>query len=288
MDLFRKKKKSGPQSPEVPLLDELDKLALGTNSGPNSPDDMADALSAAAMSAEQEAVVEVLDADEDFRESKSGVAAILSNSNRQSSPLAIEHLVDSDEEESPSIFNDEDEEEDYDDEMSTHSSLKDVGVGSSPLSGNVLGANFSSELLPSLSVASMGGGVGMNIGNPGRDDNYSNHNSSNHSSSHHSKASDKSVGRSSNHNRREDDHDDDDDDRHSQSQSHHESSSNHLDHSHGDDHSAGTSDNKSGSESGEDYTDDEDEGEDGYKAGGYHPVKTGEVYNQRCVSNPTK
>ena len=36
-----------------------------------------------------------------------------------------------------------------------------------------------------------------------------------------------------------------------------------------------------GSDSAEDYTDDEDEGEDGYKVGGYHPVKIGEVYNQR-------
>ena len=35
------------------------------------------------------------------------------------------------------------------------------------------------------------------------------------------------------------------------------------------------------SDSAEDYTDDEDEGEDGYKPGGYHPVKVGEVYNQR-------
>jgi hypothetical protein len=33
--------------------------------------------------------------------------------------------------------------------------------------------------------------------------------------------------------------------------------------------------------SSEDYTDDEDEGEDGYKPGGYHPVKLGEVYNER-------
>ncbi|KAL3940916.1 MAG: hypothetical protein SGBAC_004629 [Bacillariaceae sp.] len=38
-----------------------------------------------------------------------------------------------------------------------------------------------------------------------------------------------------------------------------------------------------GSDSGEDYTDDEDEGEDGYKTGGYHRVKVGEVYNQRYV-----
>jgi len=38
-----------------------------------------------------------------------------------------------------------------------------------------------------------------------------------------------------------------------------------------------------GSDSAEDYTDDEDEGEDGYKAGGYHLVKVGEVYNQRYV-----
>lgn len=42
-----------------------------------------------------------------------------------------------------------------------------------------------------------------------------------------------------------------------------------------------TDDKESGSESGEDYTDDEDEGEDGYKPGGYHPVKVGETYNQR-------
>jgi hypothetical protein len=42
-------------------------------------------------------------------------------------------------------------------------------------------------------------------------------------------------------------------------------------------------DDKSNSESAEDYSDDEDEGEDGYKPGGYHPVKVGEVYNQRCV-----
>jgi len=36
-----------------------------------------------------------------------------------------------------------------------------------------------------------------------------------------------------------------------------------------------------GSGSNEDYSNDEDEGEDGYKAGGYHPVKIAEVYNQR-------
>lgn len=34
------------------------------------------------------------------------------------------------------------------------------------------------------------------------------------------------------------------------------------------------------SESGEDYTDDEDEGESGYKPGGYHPVNVGDVFNQ--------
>lgn len=36
-----------------------------------------------------------------------------------------------------------------------------------------------------------------------------------------------------------------------------------------------------GHDSNEDYSDDEDEGEDGYKVGGYHRVKVGEVYNQR-------
>lgn len=38
-----------------------------------------------------------------------------------------------------------------------------------------------------------------------------------------------------------------------------------------------------GSDSAEDYSDDDDEGQDGYKPGGYHPVKVGEVYNQRYV-----
>ncbi|KAI2504060.1 hypothetical protein MHU86_10422 [Fragilaria crotonensis] len=38
-----------------------------------------------------------------------------------------------------------------------------------------------------------------------------------------------------------------------------------------------------GSDSGSDYTDDEHEGDAGYKPGGYHPVKVGEVYNQRYV-----
>jgi len=40
-------------------------------------------------------------------------------------------------------------------------------------------------------------------------------------------------------------------------------------------------DDDKGSDSAEDYTDDEDEGQDGYKPGGYHPVKEGEIYNQR-------
>ena len=43
-------------------------------------------------------------------------------------------------------------------------------------------------------------------------------------------------------------------------------------------------DKDKGNESTEDYSDDEDEGEDGYKAGGYHRVKVGEVYNQRWVA----
>lgn len=43
-------------------------------------------------------------------------------------------------------------------------------------------------------------------------------------------------------------------------------------------------DEKTNSDSAEDYSDDEDEGEDGYKPGGYHPVKVGEIYNQRYVA----
>lgn len=43
------------------------------------------------------------------------------------------------------------------------------------------------------------------------------------------------------------------------------------------------SDKEKGNESTEDYSDDEDEGEEGYKVGGYHRVKVGEVYNQRSV-----
>jgi len=42
-------------------------------------------------------------------------------------------------------------------------------------------------------------------------------------------------------------------------------------------------DDDKSSESGEDYTDDEDEGESGYKPGGYHPVKVGDIFNQGYV-----
>lgn len=48
-----------------------------------------------------------------------------------------------------------------------------------------------------------------------------------------------------------------------------------------DDEDESTLEDEKTNSSAEDYTDDEDEGEDGYKAGGYHPVKVGEVYNQR-------
>lgn len=53
---------------------------------------------------------------------------------------------------------------------------------------------------------------------------------------------------------------------------------------HDNDNDSKTSQNDDrGSDSAEDYSDDEDEGQDGYKPGGYHPVKVGEVYNQRYV-----
>lgn len=48
-------------------------------------------------------------------------------------------------------------------------------------------------------------------------------------------------------------------------------------------HKNGFIGSEKGHESAEDYSDDEDEGEDGYKPGGYHAVKIGEVYNQRYV-----
>uniref|UniRef100_A0A7S1Y3V4 non-specific serine/threonine protein kinase n=1 Tax=Grammatophora oceanica TaxID=210454 RepID=A0A7S1Y3V4_9STRA len=66
----------------------------------------------------------------------------------------------------------------------------------------------------------------------------------------------------------DDDEDDDDDDDHDD-----------------DDDDSSRHEKKAGnaSDSAEDYTDDDDEGQDGYKAGGYHPVKVGEVYNQRYV-----
>jgi hypothetical protein len=289
MDLFRKKKKAEPLSPEVPLLDELDRLAIGTGTSgdsfpPTSPDHMADALTnaAAAPSPKVGKVQESVEKDSKVRKSKKStpavaVAAAAANihNNNMSSNFSIDHLADSDEEESPSIFDDNEDEEDYDDISSTHSSLKDGGsVSHSPSTSNVLGANFSSDILPALNAASRDG-----AGSPGGDDD--DNNNSNNSISFHSRE-DKSVHNHHNSSRRDVHDDDDDDDRHSH---HHESSGNNLDSSINDDHSAATSDNKSGSESGEDYTDDEDEGEDGYKPGGYHPVKTGEVYNQRYVLN---
>ena len=36
-------------------------------------------------------------------------------------------------------------------------------------------------------------------------------------------------------------------------------------------------------DSDEDYSDDDDEGSEGYKIGGYHPVKVGEVYHRRYL-----
>ena len=65
-----------------------------------------------------------------------------------------------------------------------------------------------------------------------------------------------------------DDDDDDDDDGAGSERSHSRATS------------AG-SDRKGSTGSVEDYSDDEDEGEEGYKVGGYHRVKIGEVYNQR-------
>jgi hypothetical protein len=47
-------------------------------------------------------------------------------------------------------------------------------------------------------------------------------------------------------------------------------------------------DEKTNSDSAEDYSDDEDEGEDGYKPGGYHSVKIGEIYNQRYAMDVCK
>jgi hypothetical protein len=50
-----------------------------------------------------------------------------------------------------------------------------------------------------------------------------------------------------------------------------------------DDDEEGEGDEDKSSESGEDYTDDEDEGESGYKPGGYHPVNVGDIFNQGYV-----
>jgi hypothetical protein len=61
------------------------------------------------------------------------------------------------------------------------------------------------------------------------------------------------------------------------------SSSSHMEKSQDSGNSSSSSSNSDDEDSAEDYTDDEDEGADGYKPGGYHPVKVGEVYYQRCV-----
>ena len=45
----------------------------------------------------------------------------------------------------------------------------------------------------------------------------------------------------------------------------------------------GDDDSAADSEGTQDFSDDEDEGKDGYKKGGYHPVKVGEVYNNNLV-----
>jgi len=71
----------------------------------------------------------------------------------------------------------------------------------------------------------------------------------------------------------DDDDDDDDDERSNRSRNTDDEESDETD----------DRNEKHGSDSGEDYTDDEDEGEVGYKPGGYHRVKIGEVYHQRYV-----
>jgi len=45
----------------------------------------------------------------------------------------------------------------------------------------------------------------------------------------------------------------------------------------------GDEDSAADSEGTQDFSDDEDEGKEGYKKGGYHPVKVGEVYNNNLV-----
>jgi len=81
---------------------------------------------------------------------------------------------------------------------------------------------------------------------------------------------------------RHDDHEDDDDDDHSDEDDDDSSSrgtqEDSLSHDDDDDRH-----NRSDHSSGEDYSDDEDEGEEGYRPGGYHRVSVGEVYNQRYV-----
>ena len=81
----------------------------------------------------------------------------------------------------------------------------------------------------------------------------------------------------------EDDDDDDDDKESSYQRSNNEDDDDDNDEidNTGENDDNNDDDKSNNSESAEDYSDDEDEGEDGYKAGGYHPVKVGEVYNQR-------
>jgi hypothetical protein len=87
----------------------------------------------------------------------------------------------------------------------------------------------------------------------------------------------------SNNNIRHNDHSDSDSDS-DESRSHSEENSSGDSATSGSDCPGKDEEKNKGNESTEDYSDDEDEGEEDYKVGGYHRVKVGEVYNQRWVA----
>lgn len=225
------------------------------------------------------------------------VAGVASNLSSKSPPKAVanstsvDHILDSDEERDE-IFDDDDDddEDDDDDDDEDHSSDDDEGHdnavaslrnsstwgATSPGGSNKYGSSASNAdgLAPSSSNVSAPAdyataGAKRVAGHEGSSHRSERSVNDSHRSANDSHRSTNDSHRSGNDSYRtsdaESNSDDDDDDDHKKS--------------------------VNGSDSGEDYTDDEDEGEDGYKPGGYHPVKVGEVYNQRCVlqrSQPRK
>jgi hypothetical protein len=258
MDIFRKNKKK-QQAATAPQqqINSHDAALMMTTSASTSFTDQLDQIAISAAEMENDATF-VTDAEAELiaKQKQAKRGNTLSKS-------GIDALIDSDEEDAE-IFNDQEESSDEGKDDSSHlhgtptshrssiSSSKIAPTASSPLS--------SSSKTNSKKLSMVDADVEQSRA---RLSSFQNEKSKSSNSGEYDAAADTDD----NDDDEDDDVDDDDDDGESSPSR----------------EGAEGDEEKSNSDSAEDYTDDEDEGEDGYKPGGYHPVKVGEVYNQRYI-----